>query len=186
MKYDFGIMKYCTVYAHRILLAESMESPDDTGSSWKIRASAGARASFNPIAHLVANLKMAPNPSHKMISLAMGDPTAMGNLGPPPEAVAAVLEAVASGRYNGYGPSSGSQAGRQAVAEHVSLPGGEVVLAEHVLLCSGCSSALDMAIFTLAEAGQNILIPRPGFPLYATLAAGYGISSLNFFYNIYI
>ena len=52
--------------------------------------------------------------------------------------------------------------------------GGEVVSAEDVLLCSGCSSALDMAIFTLAEAGQNILVPRPGFPLYITLAAGYG------------
>ena len=143
------------------------------GSGWKTRASAGARASFNPIADLVAKIKMVPNPDRKMISLALGDPTALGNLCPPPEAVAAVQQALASGSCHGYGPSIGNMAARQAVAQHVAA-GGEVVSAEDVLLCSGCSSALDMAIFTLAEAGQNILVPRPGFPLYITLAAGYG------------
>jgi tyrosine aminotransferase len=48
------------------------------------------------------------------------------------------------------------------------------VTPDDVILCSGCSTALDMAIFTVAQAGQNVLVPRPGFPLYATLAAGYG------------
>jgi aspartate/methionine/tyrosine aminotransferase len=68
---------------------------------------------------------------------------------------------------------------------HVSVPGGggcvnaddvigDDVTANDVILCSGCSTALDMAIFTVAQAGQNVLVPRPGFPLYATLAAGYG------------
>jgi histidinol-phosphate/aromatic aminotransferase/cobyric acid decarboxylase-like protein len=67
---------------------------------------------------------------------------------------------------------------------HVSAPGGgnvdaddvigDDVTADDVILCSGCSTALDMAIFTVAQAGQNVLVPRPGFPLYATLAAGYG------------
>ncbi len=109
----------------------------------------------------------------RLISLALGDPTALGNLTPPPEAVKAIQEAIGSGRYNGYGPSQGAPAARQAVACHVSVPGGQVE-AEDVILCSGCSGALDMAIFTLADAGQNILVPRPGFPLYITLAAGYG------------
>ena len=68
---------------------------------------------------------------------------------------------------------------------HVSVPPGgscvdaddvivDDVTADDVILCSGCSTALDMAIFTVAQAGQNVLVPRPGFPLYATLAAGYG------------
>ncbi len=51
---------------------------------------------------------------------------------------------------------------------------GDDVTADDVILCSGCSTALDMAIFTVGQAGQNVLVPRPGFPLYATLAAGYG------------
>ena len=41
-------------------------------------------------------------------------------------------------------------------------------------LCSGCSCALDLCISSLADRGQNILVPRPGFPLYTTLAAGLG------------
>ena len=39
----------------------------------------------------------------------------------------------------------------------------------------GCSGALDLAIGVLADEGQNILVPKPGFPLYMTLAGSYGI-----------
>ncbi|CAA3033088.1 tyrosine aminotransferase, partial [Olea europaea subsp. europaea] len=44
-----------------------------------------------------------------------------------------------------------------------------------VVLCSGCSCALDLAITVLANPGQNILVPRPGFSIYRTLAEGLGI-----------
>lgn len=39
-----------------------------------------------------------------------------------------------------------------------------------------------MAISLLAEPGHNILIPKPGFPLYQTLAKGLGIKTK--FYNL--
>ena len=42
----------------------------------------------------------------------------------------------------------------------------------HVLTADWCSCALDIAISTMADAGQNILVPRPGFPIYTTLSAG--------------
>ena len=51
---------------------------------------------------------------------------------------------------------------------------------EDVILCSGCSCSLDLCIAALANPGQNILIPRPGFPLYATLANGYGIETKEY------
>ena len=94
-----------------------------------------------------------------------------------------------------YGPSTGCVKAREAVATHISVPGGEVpdiprrgssdsyshqVTAEDVILCSGCSCALDIAIATLADAGANILVPRPGFPLYTTLAAGLGIHTRDY------
>ena len=41
-----------------------------------------------------------------------------------------------------------------------------------VLTSDWCSCALDIAISTMADAGQNILVPRPGFPIYTTLSAG--------------
>ncbi len=87
---------------------------------WRTQASAGARNSRNPIADLLGRIKMAPpHPDRQLISLAMGDPTACRNLGPPPAAVAALQEALASGDFNGYGPSQGDVAARAAVAKYV-------------------------------------------------------------------
>lgn len=44
-----------------------------------------------------------------------------------------------------------------------------------MILTSGCSSALEYCILALADKGQNILVPRPGFCLYQTLSEGLGI-----------
>ena len=52
-----------------------------------------------------------------------------------------------------------------------------VIYQQDVILCSGCSCALDLCISVLANPGQNILVPRPGFPLYRTLAEGLGIQT---------
>lgn len=41
-----------------------------------------------------------------------------------------------------------------------------------MFITSGCSHAIDICISLLADSGQNILIPRPGFLLYQTLAHG--------------
>jgi len=49
-------------------------------------------------------------------------------------------------------------------------------LLQDVILTNGCSSALDMAISALADPGQHILLPRPGFSLYQTLALSLGIN----------
>lgn len=46
---------------------------------------------------------------------------------------------------------------------------------QDVLLCSGCSCALDLCITVLADPGQNIVVPRPGFAIYRTLAEGLGV-----------
>jgi len=114
-----------------------------------------------------------------MISLSIGDPTVFGNLLPAKEVVDALHKALDSQKCNGYGPSTGSVEARAAVAKHISVPGGEVT-SDDVILCSGCSCALDIAISTLADDGQNILVPRPGFPLYTTLSAGLGIQTREY------
>ena len=42
-------------------------------------------------------------------------------------------------------------------------------------MTSGCAQSLQLVISLLANPGQNILIPRPGFPLYKTLAHSIGV-----------
>merc|ERR550534_1644771 len=146
---------------------------------WKVRASIVAKNTFNPIRDLLETMTIVPNPEKKVISLSIGDPTVFGNLLPAKEVVDAVHAALDSQKCNGYGPSTGSVEARTAVAKHVSVPGGEVT-SDDVILCSGCSCALDIAISTLADDGQNILVPRPGFPLYTTLSAGLGIQTREY------
>ena len=46
---------------------------------------------------------------------------------------------------------------------------------QDVILASGCSGALEIAIKGLLSAGDNIILPRPGFSLYETLAKAYGV-----------
>jgi DNA-binding transcriptional MocR family regulator len=140
---------------------------------WSVKASIVAKNTFNPIRSILETMDCDPNPAKKMISLSIGDPTVFGNLKPAKEVVEAVHAALDSGKHNGYGPSTGSLAAKEAVARHVSVPGGEVC-ADDIILCSGCSCSLDITISTLAQDGQNILVPRPGFPLYTTLSAGLG------------
>ncbi|XP_076163991.1 tyrosine aminotransferase isoform X2 [Ptiloglossa arizonensis] len=105
----------------------------------------------------------------------LGDPTTFGNLQLPTEVIEAVKESVVSQMYNGYAPSTGHHSAKAAVAEYSSSEFVKVE-PEDVILCSGCSCALDLCITSLAREGQNILIPRPGFSIYRTLAEGLGIT----------
>jgi len=144
--------------------------------SWSVTASNYARNTFNPIRAIIESMKLTPNPEKPMIALSIGDPTVFGNLSPPCEAIEAVVESVRSTQFNGYAPSTGYEESRSAVATYVSIPEATVE-AKDVILCSGCSCALDLCISVLANPGQNILVPRPGFPLYRTLAEGLGIQT---------
>lgn len=59
---------------------------------------------------------------------------------------------------------------RTAIAEANSDPAAPLT-ANDIILGNGCSGALEMCINVLCNEGQNILLPRPGFSLYASIAA---------------
>lgn len=65
---------------------------------------------------------------------------------------------------------SGTLAARTAIAQANNDPAAPLT-ANDVILANGCSGALEMCINVLCNEGQNILLPRPGFSLYASLAA---------------
>jgi len=46
---------------------------------------------------------------------------------------------------------------------------------EDVIITSGCSGALEIAIVVLANETENILVPAPGFSLYQTICDSKGI-----------
>lgn len=63
---------------------------------------------------------------------------------------------------------------RETLAQFVSTPEAPVTK-DDIILSSGCSHALQMAIEVIGNDGDNILVPRPGFPLYSTLMKPIGI-----------
>jgi tyrosine aminotransferase len=80
----------------------------EINQSWSnVKASAMSVKTFNPIRNILETMKLTPNPAKKMISLSIGDPTVFGNLKPAQNAVKAIEVSVASGKYNGYAPSTG-------------------------------------------------------------------------------
>lgn len=142
---------------------------------WNVKASDFAKGTLNPIRAVVENMKLAPNPEKKMISLSIGDPTIFGHLKPCEEIINSVEQSLRSFRYNGYAPSTGHMDSREAVARYSTKPGAPIE-AKDVMLTSGCSQALELAICVLANPGQTVLVPKPGFPLYKTLAESMGIN----------
>jgi tyrosine aminotransferase len=115
------------------------------------------------------------NPEKPIISLGNGDPTLYPHLRPSEQQVGALVAAATSGQKHGYQPSQGNAASRAAIAEAFSVPGRVKPTANDVFMASGCSEALSHAIAALAAPGSNILLPRPGFPLYQVYCEYHGV-----------
>ncbi|KAJ1919211.1 hypothetical protein IWQ60_007303 [Tieghemiomyces parasiticus] len=162
---------------------QATQPPAKTWST--VPVSTVARSTVNPIRQVIERLhklvKDHQNASdgvalstNEPISLSIGDPTVFGNFKTHPEVNNAVRKQLDSFGANGYGPSYGLLAAREAVARHCTTPAAPLTAGD-VILTSACSGALEIALMCLAEAGQNILIPRPGFSLYKMLAVARGV-----------
>jgi tyrosine aminotransferase len=148
---------------------------DDNSKPWTvIPASYMAKNTDNPIRKIVDGMKLTPNPDKELIALSIGDPTIFGNL-PLDEIIEeSVIESLQSRKRNGYAPSIGYEDTRAAIAAHYTRHEAPLT-SKDVILASGCSGAIDLAISVLADPGKNILVPKPGFSLYRTLAVSLGI-----------
>eukprot|EP00604_Paraphysomonas_vestita_P000182 CAMPEP_0174824670 /NCGR_PEP_ID=MMETSP1107-20130205/36771_1 /TAXON_ID=36770 /ORGANISM="Paraphysomonas vestita, Strain GFlagA" /LENGTH=246 /DNA_ID=CAMNT_0016053271 /DNA_START=513 /DNA_END=1250 /DNA_ORIENTATION=- len=139
----------------------------------KVSSSKKAKRTFNPIRAIVDNLKPPQNHTKKMLNLALGDPTAYGNLQCPEVLIEGLRESLNAQNSNGYQPSTGSGPARKAIAQ-VSTLSDCIVTEDDIIICSGCSGALELAISVLVNEGENILVPRPGFPLYQVITESLG------------
>ncbi|KAG5235437.1 aminotransferase TAT [Salix suchowensis] len=111
------------------------------------------------------------NHSRSVISLGMGDPTAHSCFHTTHVAPEAVVDALQSGKFNGYAPPVGLPQTRRAIAEYLSRDLPYKLSSDDVFITSGCTQAIDVALAMLARPGANILLPRPGFPIYELCAA---------------
>eukprot|EP00759_Apiculatamorpha_spiralis_P039013 PhF_6_TR37904/c0_g2_i5/m.56618/K00815/TAT; tyrosine aminotransferase len=161
---------------------EDKKRPRDTDDdTWtELRMSETAARTSNPIRNIVDRMTAPPNPNLRPIKISIGDPTLDGNLLPPVSADEAVTEAVKSHKWNGYGNAHGHIDARKAVAQRLTSRGYMTYTENDVAMFCGASGALDIAIRVLANPGDNILIPSPGFSLYAVVCQNGDIQSREY------
>ena len=103
--------------------------------------------------------------------LNIGDPITFG-FKTPPHLIDAVERAIRSGQ-NGYAPSVGILPARESVAAECSQRG-MPLSPDRVVITSGTSEGIELALTALAEAGDEVLVPVPTYPLYTAVLAKIG------------
>ena len=148
---------------------------NETQKQWKtVATSQWIDDMCNPIREIVEKIKMPGPGQKKMIPLSIGDPTVFGNLRMAKTFRDAIIENLKSENFNGYSSSMGRPEARKAVAKYYQTKTSPLT-ADDVIICSGCSGAIEIAIKAMTSPGENILLPKPGFSLYQTIAEQYGV-----------
>lgn len=122
-----------------------------------ITPSVKAQRTFNPIRHIVDNLKPPVNHPKKLLNLALGDPTVHGNLTVPSVVTEAIQEVLTNNTANGYLPSVGMTSARKAIAQYSTVEGFPVS-EEDVIIASGASGAIELALSALVNEGDCALL----------------------------
>jgi aspartate/methionine/tyrosine aminotransferase len=103
--------------------------------------------------------------------LNIGDPIAFG-FKTPAHLIDAVDRAMRDG-HNGYVPSAGIPEARNAVAADYAQRGVNVS-PDRVLITTGSSEGIDLALHALVNAGEEVLVPLPTYPMYTAVLAKIG------------
>jgi alanine-synthesizing transaminase len=123
------------------------------------------------IRNIVAEARKVEAAGRKVRYLNIGDPIIFG-FKTPPHMVEAVERAMRD-NHNGYAPSVGILPAREAVAGELSRRG-MPVSPDRVIITSGTSEGIELTLTALAEAGDEVLVPSPTYPLYTAVLAKIG------------
>lgn len=107
----------------------------------------------------------------KVRYLNIGDPIQAG-FQTPPHLVEAATRAMRDG-HNGYLPSVGIESAREAVAADYTERGVPTT-PDRVLITTGTSEAIELALSALVDEGDEVLVPSPTYPLYTAVLAKLG------------
>jgi alanine-synthesizing transaminase len=123
------------------------------------------------IRNIVAEARKVEAAGRTVRYLNIGDPIIFG-FKTPPHMLEAVGRAMRDG-HNGYAPSAGILPAREAVARELTGRG-MPVNPDRVVITSGTSEGIELALTALAEGGDEVLIPSPTYPLYTAVLAKIG------------
>src|SRR5688500_19544584 len=108
--------------------------------------------------------------------LNIGDPVAFG-FKTPPHLIEAAVAAMRDG-HNGYLASPGIASAREAVAADYR-DRGVTISPDRVLITTGTSEGIDLALNALVNEGEEVLVPSPTYPLYTAVRSEEHTSELQ-------
>jgi len=123
------------------------------------------------IRNIVAEARKIEASGRTVRYLNIGDPIIFG-FQTPPHMIEAVERAMHDGD-NGYAPSVGILKAREAVAAEC-VQRGMPMHPDRVVVTSGTSEGIELALTALAGPGDEVLIPVPTYPLYTAVLAKIG------------
>jgi aspartate/methionine/tyrosine aminotransferase len=100
----------------------------------------------------------------EIVHLEIGEP----DFDTPKNVVDAAIGALNHG-WTHYGPSAGLPDLRQAIAEEVSRSRGVTVKSDEVVVVPGGKPIIFFSLLALADVGDEVIYPNPGFPIYESM-----------------
>ena len=142
-----------------------------TKSSRPVPVAARVNRFSYAIRNIVTEARAVEAKGMKVRYLNIGDPVAFG-FKTPAHLIEAATRAMRDG-HNGYLPSQGIAAAREAVAAEYAQRGVQVP-ADRVLITTGTSEGIELALNALVDEGDEVLVPSPTYPLYTAVLAKIG------------
>jgi alanine-synthesizing transaminase len=108
---------------------------------------------------------------HKVLALNVGDPNIF-DFQTPAHIIDAVAKAMRDGK-NGYAPSDGVPEALEAIRGEAAHKG--ITTVRDVFVTSGVSETVDLCLAALVNPGEDVLTPKPDYPLYSAVLCKLGI-----------
>jgi LL-diaminopimelate aminotransferase len=111
-----------------------------------------------------------------VIDLSIGDP----DLPPPASLVEALRRALGRGDHHRYPPQRGATALKEAIQRYLSRRCGVSPASDEILVLVGSKEGLGHLPLAVCDPGEVVLVPDPGYPVYAA-ASGFAGARVSYF-----
>ena len=116
---------------------------------------------------------------HKVLYLNVGDPNIF-DFTTPPHVIEAAHRAMRDNK-NGYAPSAGVPEALEAIRAEAA--GNGINTVQNVFITNGAGEAVDLCLTALLNPGENVLTPRPDYPLYPAVLCKTGAEANPYYLN---
>ncbi|MBK8130551.1 MAG: aminotransferase class I/II-fold pyridoxal phosphate-dependent enzyme [bacterium] len=115
----------------------------------------------------------------QMLYLNIGDPN-LFDFATPDHIIDATTKAMRD-NHNGYAPSTGIPSAIAAIRRDAER--NRIGNIQDIFVTTGASEAIDVCLSALVNAGENVLTPTPGYPLYTALLAKLEAQEVPYYLN---